>query len=65
MIDFHQKISQMALSGVYTACLLFLILWQPNYFKNNLENNIEKKEINLTISPINTMDTTGIQSTVH
>ncbi len=52
----------MVLSGVYTVCLTFSLLWETQIVHNKLENNSEKIKSILTICPINAMDT--IQSTL-
>ncbi len=64
MIVFHQKVSQMELSGVYTVCLKISLLWETNivYTTCKLENNFKKFSIILTMCRMNTMDT--IQTTL-
>ncbi len=46
----------MVLSGVYTVCLTFSLLWETQIVHTKLENNIEEIKSFLTIFPINAMD---------
>ncbi len=52
----------MVLSGVYTVCLMFSLLWETQIVHTKLDKNIEKIKSILTFCPINAMDT--IQSTL-
>ncbi len=62
MIVFSAKHQSDGLSGVYTVCLTFSLLWETQIVHTKLGNNIKKFNIILTIYPMNTMDT--IQSTL-
>ncbi len=42
---FHQNISQMVLSGVYTVSLTFSLLWETKIVDTKLGNNIKKSNI--------------------
>ncbi len=52
----------MALSGVYTVCLTFSLLWETQIVHTKLGNKIMKFII-LTISSMDQMDMYSIQST--
>ncbi len=49
MIVWHQNISQMDLSGVYTVCLTFSLLWENQILNTKLGKNIKEIKYNFDI----------------
>ncbi len=53
----------MELSGVYTVCLTFSLLWETKIVHTKLGKSIKKFNIILTNCSMDQMDMYGIQST--
>ncbi len=53
---FTQNISQMDLSGVYTVCVTFSLLWETKIVHTKLGKNIKKLDITFTICSMDQMD---------